>query len=89
MVSPFPRAIGSLPTLGGFVSSGMMGESGVVTKEMALECVKALRAAGWQPPPQLIAIEVAAEAEGGPQLMIAASHHPRTTSQTPRFRAIT
>jgi hypothetical protein len=29
----------------------------VVTKEMALECVKALRAAGWQPPPQLIAIE--------------------------------
>ena len=34
----------------------------VVTKETALDCVKALRAAGWQPPPQLIAVEVAAEA---------------------------
>ena len=32
----------------------------VVTKETALDCVKA-RAAGWQPPPQLIAVEVAAE----------------------------
>jgi hypothetical protein len=62
MVSPFPRTMGALPTLGGFVSSGMMGDSGMVTKETALQCVKALRSAGWQPPPQLIAIEVAAEA---------------------------
>jgi hypothetical protein len=60
LVSPFPRTMGTLPTLGGFVSSGMMGGSGMVTKETALECVKALRTAGWQPPPQLIAIEVAA-----------------------------
>ena len=71
--SPFPRTNGgTLPTLGGFIS-GVVGAGGgggggedriggCVTKETALECVKALRAAGWQPPPQLIAVEVAAEA---------------------------
>ena len=66
-VSPFPRATpGSAPpTLGAFVSPPTVGGNSsaeVVTKETALDCVKALRAAGWQPPPQLIAVEVAAEA---------------------------
>jgi len=64
-VSPFPRATPgtALPTLGAFISPPIGAPSGeVVTKETALDCVKALRAAGWQPPPQLIAVEVAAEA---------------------------
>ena len=66
LISPFPRTVGTLPTLGGFVGAGMLasaaGTEGAVTKETALDCVRALRAAGWQPPPQLVAVEVAAEA---------------------------
>ena len=53
-VSPFPRATPgtALPTLGSFISPPIGAPSGeVVTKETALDCVKALRAAGWQPPP--------------------------------------
>jgi len=67
-VSPFPRATpgNAPPVLGAFVTPPSVGGhssgSEVVTKETALDCVKALRAAGWQPPPQLIAVEVAAEA---------------------------
>ena len=65
LISPF-RERGDAPTLGGFVGAGMLasaaGTEGAVTKETALDCVRALRAAGWQPPPQLVAVEVAAEA---------------------------
>ena len=61
-----PANVGAAPTLGGFVGAGMLasaaGTEGAVTKETALDCVRALRAAGWQPPPQLVAVEVAAEA---------------------------
>ena len=54
-VSPFPRATpgAAPPTLGAFVTPPSVGGHSssmeVVTKETALDCVKALRAAGWQP----------------------------------------
>ncbi len=66
LVSPFPRATGALPTLGGFVSpppaEEKVGAAAAVPAPVALECARALRAAGWQPPPSLVAVEVAADA---------------------------
>ena len=81
-VSPFPRATpgAAPPTLGAFVTPPSVGGHSssmeVVTKETALDCVKALRAAGWQPPPQLIAVEVAAEAAIAAAAAAAAAQMP-------------
>ena len=63
-MSPFPLPVTQLPTLGQFISNGARtdGTQNQITKETALECVCALRKAGWQPPPRLVAMEVAAEA---------------------------
>ena len=66
-VSPFPVEMDVLPTLGSFISGAATRGAGVapapVSKETVLECVDAMRRAGWQPPPPLVAVEVAAHAE--------------------------
>ena len=66
-VSPFPCRVDVLPTLGAFISGAGASGSGsarsAVSKETVLECVDAMRRAGWQPPPPLVAVEVAAHAE--------------------------
>ena len=67
--SPFPCEVSVLPTLGAFISGAAANAvnnragAAVVSKETALECADALRRAGWQPPPPLVAVEVAAHAE--------------------------
>jgi hypothetical protein len=64
--SPFPVEVSVLPTLGAFISGAAAANranAAAVAKETALECADALRRAGWQPPPPLVAVEVAAHAE--------------------------
>ena len=63
-VSPFPVPVNALPTLGQFIAGaqGQGDATSQVEKQTVLECVSALRQAGWQPPAQLVAVEVAAEA---------------------------
>lgn len=64
--SPFPVEVNVLPTLGAFISGATAANranAAAVAKETALECADALRRAGWQPPPPLVAVEVAAQAE--------------------------
>ena len=65
-VSPFPSAIDVLPTRARSSRRGASGSGSArsaVSKETVLECVDAMRRAGWQPPPPLVAVEVAAHAE--------------------------
>jgi hypothetical protein len=55
--SPIVYAISELPTLGTFISTSFFEGGPLVPEDVAIECTRAMKAAGWEPPPQLLALE--------------------------------
>lgn len=57
LCSPFVRQINELPCLGSFITTAFFEGGPLVPKDVAIECSRAMRRAGWEVPPQLDALE--------------------------------
>lgn len=57
LCSPFVRTITQLPCLGSFITTAFFEGGPLVSREVALECARVMKAAGWEPPSQLSALE--------------------------------